>query len=154
GRPMPQPVAATIPAVLISLSPIRPRQGGMRGPPDGGFVPGIRERQPVPGERRGPPPRGFGGPLGPPHDENEWIVLRLNRDQFQKKFLPEIVSRHFATGSNSTYDVLISESLTGKVVYRSSPNLTAAEFTAPDARLFLLEPDSDRPPAGPPARQN
>ena len=131
-RPSPQTFTASIPALVFPLSGPPPNRGGApRG--RGGF-------SPFPGLRRGPPPPGR-MPDGPPperrSENNDWVILRLNRDVLQNKLMPQLVSRHFSTGSDAIYDLIIQENETRNVVYRSSPNLSANDFDISDARVPL-----------------
>ena len=135
GRPMPRFSAESIPAIVIPLDTPRPESGPRRPPqPNDGGRRGLGGRGPRPpgfrgfnrgqgerGERRGPPPQQQPPPQPPPPpppvrapDADRWIVLRLNREVFQQKFLAQLTARWFTVTGDIAYDILIMESRTKK----------------------------------------
>jgi signal transduction histidine kinase len=75
---------------------------------------------------------------------------------FEETFLPSLVQQHFPKKDNFDYEILIPDVRTGKVVYRSSPELVPADFRLDvDDSIRLPFPGAPRPPPppnGPPMR--
>jgi signal transduction histidine kinase len=83
-----------------------------------------------------PPPRP--GEFGRPPALQGWEIIRLDGRYLSEMFFPSLVQRHFARQGDFDYDILIADSRSSNVVYRSSPELDLSDFeNEADARIPL-----------------
>jgi signal transduction histidine kinase len=88
---------------------------------------------------------------GPPPGPTAWEIVRLNRKVFDDTFLPFLVQRHFSKQGDFDYDVLVAETGSGTVVYRSSPRLDLSDFErGTDASIHFAGDEGGRMRLGPP----